>query len=218
MQTSYIIVVTIKARKENNILRQWTPESLTESNKFLCNSLCTVCYHQCILLKIYELMGDSDCKIHQTFPVSASTWLCKQQKIGKGLCILKNLLRIRCIILYPCVKEPEDHHSDFSKLCSFPSKYCSLRCLKRGETFLLISQVFFWWCAFLKTNVSTLSQLCTIIFIYYVSQKYFLFDFQYPKLWIAATDGKKINTLVLPTKLAKGDMKLFSKSMLINIY
>lgn len=144
-----------------------------------------------------------DCKIHQTFALSASTWLCKQQKIGKGLCILKTLLRIRRIILYPHLKDPQDYHSDFSKLCSFPSKYYSLRCLKKGETFLLIFQVFFCWCAFLKTNVSTLSQPCTITSIYYIYQKHFLFDFQYPKSWTAATDGKKTNTLVLPTKACK---------------
>lgn len=136
-------------------------------------------------------MADSDWKIHQTFAVSASTWLCKQQKVGKGLCILKTLLRIRYIILYPHLKERQDHHSDFSKLCSFPAKYCSLRCLKKGETFLLIFQVFFWWCALLKTNISALSQLWAITFIYYIYQKHFLFDFQYPKLWIAATAGKR---------------------------
>lgn len=132
----------------------------------------------------------TDCKIHQTFAVSISTWLCQQQKIGKSLSILKTLLRIRYSILYPHLKEPQDHHSDFSKLCSFPSKYCSLRCLKKGETFLLIFQVFFCCCAFLKTNVSTLSQLCTITFIYYIYQKHFLFDFQYPKSW-TATAGKR---------------------------
>lgn len=60
--------------------------------------------------------------------------------------------KISYTILFSYFKEPQDCHSDFSKLCTFSQKCCSLRCLKRGETFLLI----FFKCFFAGVHSSRL--------------------------------------------------------------